>query len=226
MMAQRFPHDYDGILAGAPAIHWDKFQAYQIWPQLAMEMDAGGPIARSKQDAATAAAVASCDPLDGVTDGVIRDPRACSWDARELECPPAAAAAAAAAGMTSASASASAACLTPGEASAINRIWDGSRDMKGELLWYGIKRGASMAGLAGPTPFEIAVAQPRYWVYLNPSWDWKTALNYSNYQAFFDKTVKMVEPMIGTDNADLKPFRDAGGKLVRRPLRPVRRPFG
>ena len=68
-MAQRYPHDYDGILAGAPAIHWDKFQAYQIWPQLAMKFDAGGPIARSKQDAATAAAVASCDPLDGVTDG-------------------------------------------------------------------------------------------------------------------------------------------------------------
>ena len=72
MMAQRYPKDYNGILAGAPAIHWDKFQAYQIWPQMAMRFDAGGPIASSKQAAATAAAIAACDPQDGVTDGVIR----------------------------------------------------------------------------------------------------------------------------------------------------------
>ena len=37
----------------------------------------------------------------------------------------------------------------------------------------------------------------RYWVYFDPTWDWKTALTYSNYAQFFDKTVKMIEPMIG-----------------------------
>jgi pimeloyl-ACP methyl ester carboxylesterase len=63
MMAQRFPHDYNGILAGAPAIHWDKFQAYQIWPQMAMLHEAGGFINASKQQAATAAAIAACDGL-------------------------------------------------------------------------------------------------------------------------------------------------------------------
>eukprot|EP01051_Picozoa_sp_SAG22_P014410 SAG22_NODE_1746_length_3665_cov_4.270050_3_plen_116_part_00 len=63
MMAQHFPHDYNGILAGAPAIHWDKFQAYQLWPQMAMLHEAGGFIAASKQQAATAAAIAACDGL-------------------------------------------------------------------------------------------------------------------------------------------------------------------
>ena len=44
MMAQRFPEDYNGILAGAPAIHWDRFQAAQIWPQVAMLHENGGQI--------------------------------------------------------------------------------------------------------------------------------------------------------------------------------------
>ena len=35
-----------------------------------------------------------------------------------------------------------------------------------------------------------------------------------NYAAFFDETVRQVEVPMGTDNADLKPFRDAGGKLI------------
>eukprot|EP01052_Picozoa_sp_SAG31_P021846 SAG31_NODE_1709_length_7476_cov_25.181254_4_plen_154_part_00 len=63
MMAQRFPNDYDGILAGAPAIHWDKFQAYQIWPQMVMKHETGGFIASSKQQAAADVAVATCDGL-------------------------------------------------------------------------------------------------------------------------------------------------------------------
>jgi pimeloyl-ACP methyl ester carboxylesterase len=98
MMAQRYPDDYDGVLAGAPAIHWDKFQAYQIWPQIAMSIDAGGPIGRSKQAAVTAAAIKACDGLDGVLDGVLRDPRACEYDAHNFT------------------------GLTAGEASAINRV--------------------------------------------------------------------------------------------------------
>ena len=79
-------------------------------------------------------------------------------------------------------------------------IWGGSRTTNGELLWYGTKMGAEQwHGLAGPQPFQIAIDQPRYWVYFDPQWDWKTALTYQNYAAFFDKTVKMIEPMIGTD---------------------------
>ena len=81
MMAQRFPGDYDGILAGAPAIHWDRFQAAQIWPQVAMLRDNGGNFSTAKKALATSAAVAACDAQDGVEDGVLDDPRACAFDA-------------------------------------------------------------------------------------------------------------------------------------------------
>ena len=156
-----------------------------------MRSEAGGPISSDKQNAATAAAVKACDGLDGVVDGVLRDPRACAFDAHNVT------------------------LLTPGEAKAINKIWGGSTDSEtSELLWYGIKRDASMSGLAGASPFPISVAQPKYWVYLDPAWDWQKSLSYENYADFFDKTTKMVNPVIGTDYPDLTKFKARGSKLV------------
>jgi pimeloyl-ACP methyl ester carboxylesterase len=193
MMAQRFPQDYNGILAGAPAIHWDRFQAAQIWPQVAMLHDAGGAIAMPKLVAANKAAVDACDAQDGVVDGVLEEPRACKFDASQLVCK---------AGDTSAT------CLTAGEASAINKIWQGPRGH-----WYGLTRGSAMNTLAGPRPFMISIAQPRYWVYLDPTWDWHT-LDYRNYGAFFEDSVKRVGPIMSTDNPDLAAFRQYGGKLI------------
>jgi len=201
-MAQDFPADYNGILAGAPAFHWDRFQAYQIWPQVAMRLDAGGPVSAAKQNLATNAAVAACDPTDGVTDGVIRDPRACTYNPVND------------ASITRASCtSADNTCLTPGEASAIQKIWGGARTASGKLLWPGVERGAALSGLAGTNPFSIAVAQPQFWVYFDPSWDWKT-LTYSNYEAFFKDTMRMVNPMMASENPDLSAFHNTGGKIV------------
>ena len=88
MMAQRYPEDYNGIVAGAPAIHWDRFQAAQIWPQMVMRRENGGAISPAKLTMATGAAVAACDAADGVIDKVIDDPRTCRFDARTLMCQP------------------------------------------------------------------------------------------------------------------------------------------
>src|SRR4030095_8055183 len=87
-MAQDYPGDYDGILAGAPAIHWDRFQAGQIWYQVTQLRENGGPIGggvgatlNAKEALATSKAVAACDALDGVVDGVLTDPRVCEYSA-------------------------------------------------------------------------------------------------------------------------------------------------
>ena len=67
-MAQRFPNDYDGILAGAPAIHFEKLGLGQTWPQVPMLMENGGKsIAGAKLQAAIDASIKACDPIDGVT---------------------------------------------------------------------------------------------------------------------------------------------------------------
>src|SRR5262245_38952617 len=197
MMAQRYPEDYDGIVAGAPAIHWDRFQAALIWPQVVMFRETGGPIAKARLDRATRAAVAACDAQDGVADGVIDDPRTCRFDARALQC-----------GANAGDAE----CLSEKEAIAIDRIWEGPV-LGGRRLWVGQTRGTDLGALGGPNPFPIGVAQPRYWVYFDPGWNWQT-LDYDNYPSFFDQTVARVGPIMATDNPDLSRFRDRGGKLI------------
>ncbi len=201
-MAQDFPNDYDGILAGAPAIHWDRFQAYQIWPQVVMRSETGGVISEGKRNLATSAAVAACDADDGVVDGVLNEPRQCQYNPVQD------------ASLTTATCTAGDdTCLTPAEATAIHKIWEGARNRNGKLLWFGLERGTALGGLAGNNPFFISVAQPRYWVYFDPDWDW-TTLSYDNYEAFFKKTMQMVNPMMGSENPDLTAFRNTGGKVL------------
>jgi hypothetical protein len=176
-IAQDFPEDYDGILAGAPAIHWDRFQAGQLWYWLVQEQDNGGPIGGGARDAlaqkqrlATDKAVAACDALDGVADGVLRDPRMCEYSA------------AADTTITSAMcAQSDGTCLAPTEASAIDKMWQGpvqcadgsgacnvpdvaARELsqRGNLrLWYGLPRSADLSALGGPAPFPVATEQAR-----------------------------------------------------------------
>jgi len=202
MMAQRYPDDYDAILAGAPAIHWDRFQSYQIWPQVAMREEVGAALLPAKLALATQKAVASCDAADGVTDGVIDDPRTCAYDPTKD------------ASITSSTCSSTdGTCLTPGEATAIQKTWGGARNTSGALLWPGLERGAALDAMAGTAPFPIPIEQARYWVYLDPTWDW-TTLTYANYEAYFNKNVEMVGPLMATDNPDLSKFRARGGKVI------------
>lgn len=228
-MAQDFPGDYDGILAGAPAIHWDRFQAGQIWYQVVQLRDNGGPIGggdaatlKAKATLATHHAIAACDAIDGVTDGVLTDPRQCKYRASTDTT------------LTKASCSASdKSCLTPTEASAIDKMWNGpvscadgsgmcrvpgvaTRNLDGKgnkRLWYPNEPGTDLTALGGVMPMPVATEQPKYWVYFDPKWDWHT-LDYGNYPQFFKDTVAKVGPMMGSDNPDLSRFRDRGGKLV------------
>lgn len=201
-MAQRYPEDYDGILAGAPAIHWDRFQAQQIWPQVVMRQDLGYVMSPAKQTLATSQAVAACDANDGVKDGVIDYPPSCNYN-------PVADAA-----ITKDNCAASdGSCLSPAEAGVMQKIWAGARSASGVQLWPGTSKGASTLAMAGATPFPAATEQGKYWVALDPDWDW-TTLNYANYESFFNKTVSMIGPVIGTDNPDLSAFKARGGKLI------------
>ena len=193
-MAQRFPDDYDGILAGAPAVHFDKLGLGQTWPQVPMlEENGGKAIAAKKLAKAVSASVEACDGLDGVKDGVLRDPRACNFSATALV----------------------GSGLTAAEAKAVDLIWRGSTNPDGSLSWYGIPRGASFDALAGRSLMSIPDGQAKYFVEFDPDWDYHS-LTYENYAAFFDKTVQIMEPgPTATDNAkSISAFRDRGSKLI------------
>src|SRR3954471_1289064 len=73
MEAQRYPEDYDGIISACPAINWHRFVPASLWPQAVM-FEENNWVSKAKLAAVTAAAIASGDALDGVTDGVIDDP--------------------------------------------------------------------------------------------------------------------------------------------------------
>jgi hypothetical protein len=230
-MAQDFPADYDGILAGAPAIHWDRFQAGQIWYQMVQWRDNGGAIgggnpatSAAKLRLATDKAVAACDAIDGVPDGVLTDPRQCDYHASDD------------ATITQALCTAAdPTCLTATEASAIDKMWQGpvscanpqrhgncnvrdtaTRALFGpgnKRLWYPNERGTDLTGLGGIVPFPIATEQPKFWVYFDPAWDWH-ALDYPNYLPFFRDTVVRVGPLMASDDPDLTRFRAHGGKVL------------
>jgi hypothetical protein len=199
--AQTFPKDYDGILAGAPAFNWDRFIPSELWPQIVMFRELGGPIGSAKLTAATNAAIAACDGLDGVAgDGIIQDPRQCHYDAASFVCK----------GTPGDPAS----CLTAAEAAVVNKIWNGPVNANGEKIWFGLERGTSLSGgLAGTNPFSIAVDHFRYWIHQDPSFDWHTVTE-GSFVNDFATSQALFHDAIGTDQANLHAFRSGGGKMI------------
>jgi hypothetical protein len=200
--AQKYPKEYDGIVAGDSAFNWDRFIPAELWPEVVQNREIGGQIAPAKLDAATKAAIAACDGLDGVHDGVIQDPRTCRFSAKSLICK---------------GSSSPATCLTATEASAIDKIWDGVT-VNGKRLWFGLERGTPLVtGQFGPglaaEPFSISTDHFAFWVKQNPAFDWHTFTEATFIQAMLEGEVKFHD-VIGTDDPDLSDFRKQGGKMI------------
>src|SRR5262249_54928151 len=86
MEAQRFPADYDGILAGAPANYWTHLLTGAIWNAQATMSDPASYIPQAKLPAIAHAVVQACDARDGVSDGILNDPRKCDFKPETLQC--------------------------------------------------------------------------------------------------------------------------------------------
>jgi hypothetical protein len=197
MAVQRFPAEYDGLVIGAPAINWDRFLPAELWPQIVMNKIVGAPISAAKLSAATRAAVAACDAIDGVTDGIINDPRKCTYDPAALVCK-------GEDGET---------CLTLKEADAIRKIWNGPTAAGGQRLWFGLERGTPLSALAGSNPFPIVTAYFQYWIHRNATFDWHI-LSEADFEADFQTSRKEFHDVIGTDDPRLDAFRRRGGRMI------------
>jgi hypothetical protein len=200
--AQRYPDDYHGILSGAPAINWPKLHVEQLWGHLVM-LEAKHFVPNCRFELATAAAIEACDANDGVKDGVLDDPRRCTYDAKALV------------GKSNTECSA----VTEADAAVIRRIWEGPRRRDGSFLWYGLPRGARFAlSATGGTPltgrpFTITLDWFRYFLMQNPQWDW-TTVTAETYEELWDQSIEQFGAVFGTDNPDLSAFRDRGGRLI------------
>src|SRR4029077_20690009 len=126
MEAQRYPNDYDGILAGAPANYWTHLLSSALWDAQATTLDPDSYIPPSKIPAIAHAVLAACDAKDGLKDGILNDPRQCNFDPTTILC-----------NQTN-----SDSCLTKPQATALKKLYEGAHDAKGKQIFPGFVPGA------------------------------------------------------------------------------------
>jgi len=196
--AQRFPDDFDAIIAGAPANNWTGRAAHALWIAQAVHNDEASYIPPSKYPLIHNAVLEACDARDGVKDGILDDPTRCQFDPKVLECKGAD----------------GPGCLSAPQVEAARRIYSGVANSRTkEQIFPGLEPGSELgwAVMAGPQAFAIAQEHFKYVVFKDPSWDYRK-LN-------FDSDIALAEKIDdGTINAmdpNLKPFFGHGGKLLQ-----------
>jgi len=205
MEAQRFPGDYDGILAGAPANFWTHLLTKGMADAQATTLDPASYIPSSKLPAIAHAVNAACDAQDGVSDGILNDPRKCHFDPATMLC----------------KVRNSDQCLTAAQASALKKLYDGPDDAQGRKIFPGYLPGAEEGSegwarwITGPAPGQSLIfAFTRGYfsniVYENADWNYKDAGIDQSLKAADEKTAQI----LNATNANIAPFKAHGGKLI------------
>jgi feruloyl esterase len=205
MEAQRFPADYDGILAGAPANYWTHLLTKALADAQATTLDPSSYIPSSKLPALARAVNAACDAQDGVTDGVLNDPRQCKFDPASLLC----------------KAGDSSECLTAPQITALKELYEGPHDANGNLIFPGYLQGGEegpggwATWITGTAPgksllFAFGGGYFSNIVYEKSGWDYKSTKVDDGLKAAEAKTAKI----LNATDPNLAPFKARGGKLI------------
>jgi feruloyl esterase len=195
MEAQKYPEDFDAIIAGAPANFQTHLHAWDLGVAVPALKDPAAAVTAAKLTMLSRAAIDACDAKDGVKDGLINDPRACKFDPSVLLCK----------GTDSDS------CLTAPQLESVKRTYAAAKTRSGETVFPGKEPGSEtgwnvLAGTAAPGvsvgSFQIA--------YNDANWDPKTF--------DLDRDLKIVDEKVGSIinavNPDLSAFKARGGKLL------------
>jgi hypothetical protein len=200
MEAQRFPGDYDGILAGAPANAWSTLLASGVWAMQRLG-DPEGYIPDRKLRAIQKAALNACDAEDGVKDGIVNDPAQCKFDPAVMLCK----------GEDELD------CLTQPQIETLKMLYAGPRDAQGKPVWPGYTPGDETGWrewVTGEDPEASLGARfvRNYFRYMvaDPKWSAQTA--------DADRMLKLsrtkMAPELDSTNPDLSKFAAHGGKLI------------
>ena len=200
MEAQRFPEDYDGIVAGSATNNWTNMMFGRIWVGQATLTDPSSYIPPAKYPMIHHAVLAACDAMDGVKDGVIEEPMKCRFDPAVLACK---------GGADGAD------CLTTAQVDAARRIYSPAKNPRtGEQIFPPMERGSELvwARLAGgPQPIELADDYFKFVVFEDPNWSFKTL----NFDSDVAKAKNRDGGVLSAMNPDLRPFFGRGGKLIQ-----------
>ncbi|KAL3454970.1 Tannase/feruloyl esterase [Aspergillus heterothallicus] len=209
--AAHYPRDFDGILAVAPALSSELIGPANFWPWIVMRQEGElvPPCIFSKFEEAI---VEACDPVDGVTDGLISDPgllKSCEFYSTAII------------GEVVDCGEDDPVTITEKHGRIVQKILNGPVDEDGNKLWFGLTLGASFSALAG----SVALNGTRIPKPFSPSAGWLHAMLPSNvsdifnitdeqYLNVFSLSAELGTPIFGLDPSDLTDFHDAGGKLL------------
>lgn len=211
MLAQRYPTSFDGIAAGAPAIYWNDLAPFLLWPLQFMNMLGEYPHACELQ-AITAAAISACDGLDGVVDGIVTEVDDCLASFQPFDL----------VGTAIDCSESEARVVTSAAAAVANATWHGTQNAQGVQTWFGLSPGSDLAfgvvgDCTGPSCLSVPFALPTQWFSLFIARDADfdlTNLSHVEFDTLAHQGRQRYDSIMGTVDADLSAFRDAGGKLV------------
>jgi feruloyl esterase len=202
--AQRYPEDYDGIVAGDPAANRIRqtFGFLSSW--IATHGGDGKPlITQPKLALLTKSVVDACDGIDGLKDGIIDDPRRCHFDPAKLLC----------------KGGDEPTCLTTPQVDAARKMYEGTKNPRtGELIYTGWPRGSEGFGEAAGQSWRQYVVDPtepmrvgffKYWLFHDPNWDYHS-IDWERDLAYAEQKL----PFMAAVDKDLTPFKKRGGKLL------------
>jgi len=196
--AQRFPGDFDGIVAGAPGLDWTGRATQAVRVAKVLEASEAARLSQSARLLLHDAAVRTCDASDGVKDGLIGDPERCRFDPDVLRC---------------ASASATG-CLSPPQVEAARLIYSSARNSQTGREIAGLLPGSELGWTdLGWTASARATGLDhfRFIVFADPAWTiarFDADADIARADTVDGGTINALEP-------DLKPFFDRGGKLIQ-----------
>ncbi|KAI1420259.1 tannase and feruloyl esterase [Xylaria sp. FL1777] len=198
--AQRYPEDYDGIFAGAPAINWDRLLVGDYWP-LAVQNQGDEPVPLCKLGAIGNASITACDLQDGAADGLLSNPVKCKFDAMSVV------------GMEVQCDGNTATTITQRDASVWNKVRDGFKDENGNFLWYGLPAGTNYQSQAIQPGFGISRQWISDFLLRSPGLD-VSDIKQDELVDLFHQSVSGFGDLWGTNNPDLSAYRARGGKIL------------
>ncbi len=196
--AQRFPNDFDGIVAGAAANPKTHLDAWRVWMTQAMLKDRASFIPPEKHRVIHQAVLKACDKIDGVEDGLIENPTRCRFDPAILMCR----------GADGPN------CLTAAQLEAAKVVMSPVKNRRtGKLIFPGFEPGTELGWtrmLSGPDPYVNALESFKYVIFKDPNWNWRTF----DLERDLDIAEKAGHGTLSAVDPNLTAFTEHGGKLL------------
>jgi feruloyl esterase len=198
MEAHRYPRDYNGISAMAPANPMVPLMVSSLWTGYVALKDPGSKIPPAKFGAIHKAAVEACDANDGVKDGIVAAPRSCYFDAAALQCK----------GEDAPD------CLTAPQVTALRAIYEGPRNPRtSKPIYPGFEPGSETMfpiQTAGPEPFAVSLTYMRKLVFQDPKWDFRRF----DYDKDVMRAMRAGSAQLDVPSSGLDSFFAGGRKLL------------